>query len=170
MSEHSAKEKKAGVFDCRMCGHCCEGKGGIVVSSRDLRRLCDHMGLSPVEFERSWGERWGDKLHIRCGEDGRCVFFEKGAGCSVHEAKPDICRAWPFFRGNLVDAESYMLARDFCPGISVTESHAAFRRQGLDYLLENNLAGSAGKDEAMALQIADLLRLDAKNTEGEDDA
>lgn len=160
----------ASVFDCRMCGHCCEGKGGIIVSSHDLRRLCAHMSLSAEEFERSWGERWGGKLHIRCGEDGKCVFFKEGSGCSIHEAKPDICRAWPFFRGNLVDAESYMLARDFCPGISVTESHAEFRRQGVDYLLKNNLAGSSGKDEAMALQIADLLRLHAKNAEDEDDA
>lgn len=26
------------VFECRMCGHCCEGSGGIVVSPADVGR------------------------------------------------------------------------------------------------------------------------------------
>ena len=30
-----------------MCGHCCEGRGGIVVSPTDLARLASHMGQSP---------------------------------------------------------------------------------------------------------------------------
>ena len=28
------------AFSCKMCGHCCKGKGGIVVSPSDLKRLC----------------------------------------------------------------------------------------------------------------------------------
>ena len=37
------------VFNCRMCGHCCEGRGGIVVSPTDLARLAAHMGLAPKQ-------------------------------------------------------------------------------------------------------------------------
>ena len=33
------------AFDCHMCGHCCEGKGGIVVSPSDLQRLCDFLRM-----------------------------------------------------------------------------------------------------------------------------
>lgn len=30
---------KKTVFDCQMCGQCCEGEGGIVLSPKDLKRL-----------------------------------------------------------------------------------------------------------------------------------
>ena len=146
------------AFDCAMCGHCCEGKGGIVVSDKDLARLCAHMGVDAAMFEEQWGERRGKKLRVRTGEDGACVFFQQGAGCAVHAAKPDICRAWPFFRGNLVDNESFLLAADFCPGISRTCTHAAFVRQGLDCLQREGLVGGSGQDEAGALQVTDLLQ------------
>lgn len=151
------------AFDCRMCGHCCEGRGGIVVSAKDLERLSAHMGVGPDEFELLWGERRGRKLHIRAGEDGSCVFFDHGKGCMVHEAKPDICRAWPFFRGNLVDEESFILAGGFCPGIAGEAGHDEFVRQGLKYLLQNQLVGNAGPDEAGALQVSDLLEKLAKS-------
>ena len=78
-------------------------------------------------------------------------------------AKPDICRAWPYFRGNLLDPGSLELSKEFCPGIPSSLSHAAFARQGLDWLVRENLAGSAGADEANALQITDLLESLAEN-------
>ena len=37
------------VFNCRMCGHCCEGRGGIVVSPTDMVRLAAHMQLPPEQ-------------------------------------------------------------------------------------------------------------------------
>ena len=89
------KTPEAESFDCRRCGHCCRGSGGIVTSDGDLQRLCLHLHLSPEAFEKAWGERHGNKLHIRAGENGFCVFFREGPGCAVHEAKPDNCRAWP---------------------------------------------------------------------------
>ena len=82
----------------------------------------------------------------------------------MHIAKPDICRAWPYFRGNLIDSESYALAKDFCPGIPQEQSHEAFVRQGLSYLVRENLAGSFLADEAAALQVSDLLEALAYNT------
>ena len=97
---------KKSVFNCRMCGHCCEGKGGIIVSPADLTRLAAHLQQSPDSVVESFCERIGGKLKIRCGEDGYCVFFRQGSGCGVHEGKPAICRAWPFFRGNIEDPAS----------------------------------------------------------------
>ena len=150
-------------FDCLCCGHCCKGRGGIVVSFKDLKRLCGHLRMTGDEFESTWGERHGNKLHIRAGADGACAFFKNGAGCAVHVAKPDICRAWPYFRGNLLDADSLELSKAFCPGIPSALPHADFARQGLDLLVRENLAGSAGDDEANALQITDLLESLAEN-------
>lgn len=142
-------------FDCLMCGHCCEGTGGIVVSEKDLQRLCAHLDVTPEEFAEQWGVYKGEKLIIRTS-GAHCIFFVAGKGCGVHLAKPDICRAWPYFRGNLVDEESLSLAKDFCPGIPQELSHEDFVDQGLAYLHDNGLSGRGGADEAAALQIDDL--------------
>lgn len=58
------------VFDCRMCGHCCEGRGGIVVSPTDLARLAAHMGQSPESVVERYCYHVGGKLKIRSGSDG----------------------------------------------------------------------------------------------------
>ena len=36
---------KKTVFDCQMCGQCCEGEGGIVLSPKDLKRLYEGLNL-----------------------------------------------------------------------------------------------------------------------------
>ncbi len=145
------------AFNCQCCGHCCEGRGGIVVSPADLVRLCTHLAVPPEQFEASWGERHGEKLHIKTNDSNVCIFFEQGIGCAVHEAKPSICQAWPYFRGNLVDAESFALAKEFCPGIPAKQSFQSFVAEGLAYITTNKLAATSDKQEARALCIADLL-------------
>lgn len=160
----SAPESVPASFDCLCCGHCCKGRGGIVVSAKDLKRLCGHLGMTAELFEATWGERHGNKLHIRAGDDGSCVFFNENTGCTVHVAKPDICRAWPYFRGNLLDPDSLELSKEFCPGIPSTLSHTDFVRQGMACLVREGLIGTASSDEANALQVADLLASLAKNT------
>ena len=39
---------KKTVFDCQMCGQCCEGEGGIVLSPKDLKRLYEGLNLEKV--------------------------------------------------------------------------------------------------------------------------
>lgn len=142
------------AFDCRMCGHCCEGKGGIVVSPSDLQRLCDFLRMPADAVIAAYGEQAGDKLKIRCGEDGYCIFFRQGKGCIVHEGKPSICKAWPFFRGNIEDPESLTLAKDFCPGINPDISHEDFAREGMAYLEKERLLASDTRTEANALILS----------------
>ncbi len=144
------------VFDCRMCGGCCEGKGGIVVSPTDLKRICLHLDVDADTFEQRYGCIQNGKLKVRTGDDGFCIFFVQGAGCAVHIAKPDICRAWPFFRGNMIDNESFFLAKDYCAGIRPDSTHAEFVAEGLLYLQENSLQAQNTKTEAHALFPLDV--------------
>lgn len=139
------------AFDCRMCGQCCQGEGGIVVSPADLARICAFLGMTPEAFEATYGERRNGKLKVRTGPDGNCVFFAAGRGCTVHEGKPDICRAWPFFRGNLVDADSLGMAKEYCPGIRPDVRHAEFSAAGRAYLAARGLLASDCTCEANAL-------------------
>lgn len=122
------------AFTCRMCGCCCQGQGGILLTERDTERLAAHLGLSVAEMLERYTEPQDGKRGIRCAESGACVFQTPEGGCGVHAGRPDVCRAWPFFRGNLVDESSWRMIQDYCPGVNPEVGFAEFVRQGLDYL------------------------------------
>jgi hypothetical protein len=125
------------VFTCQRCGHCCLGEGGIVLARHDQERLAEHLGLDRENFLQRCAERRAGKLYLKTGEHGYCLFYSEG--CSVHPARPDVCRAWPFFRGNLLDELSFAMAREDCPGISQDAAHADFVREGLAVLRDEGL-------------------------------
>lgn len=139
------------VFDCRKCGTCCLGEGGIVLGPKDLARLAAHFSMDPKRFLAEYATLHNGKHKIRTGPDGSCLFFQAGKGCSVHEFKPDVCRAWPFFRGNMVDAASLEMAKEFCPGIRSDATHEEFVAEGRKYLDENGLLAEDPQKEANAL-------------------
>lgn len=144
---------RTATFSCQRCGKCCEGRGGIVIGPRDLPRLCAHFGLPPEEVLERYAEYIGGKPTIRCGSDGFCMFFKAGTGCAIHPARPAVCRAWPFFRGNLVDGISFAMAREDCPGISRTASHAEFAHEGFRYLEEYRLRAHDTMREGRAVIV-----------------
>ncbi|AMK11633.1 MAG: YkgJ family cysteine cluster protein [Pseudodesulfovibrio sp.] len=125
------------AFECRMCGHCCQGEGGIVMTGKDRRRLAAHLSVTEEELISRYCHQRGGKLHLNAGEDDYCVFYREG--CSVHPGRPDICRAWPYFRGNLVDETSWEMIQEYCPGVNPEAGHAEFVRQGREYLHTNDL-------------------------------
>ena len=129
--------KNQPAFECRRCGHCCRGTGGIVLTIKDRARLAAHLGMTINAFTAAYGDRKGGKLHLGVREDSLCVFFEDG--CAVHPARPDICRAWPYFRGNLADAVSWEMSFEYCTGINPDVSHEEFVRQGLASLLAQGI-------------------------------
>ena len=139
------------VFTCRRCGHCCQGAGGIVLAERDVERLCQHLKLDRDTLLSRYTETVGALPRLRCGEDGYCVFYKDG--CAIHPGRPDVCRAWPFFRGNIIDPESLFLAREDCPGINPAASHEEFARQGKAYLLRHGLVRSRGEGVPQALVL-----------------
>ncbi len=144
------------AFACRQCGHCCEGEGGIILASKDQIRLADHLGLTLDAFLERFSRPSGDKAQLDSRPDGFCIFFDQG--CTVHPARPDICRAWPFFRGNLLDASSWELSLEYCPGINPKVSHETFAREGLNYLQENALGHDGDTDAPNALCVKGIPR------------
>ncbi len=145
------------AFSCRMCGCCCLGQGGIVLTSRDQERLRTCLGLPLAEFLARYTEQQGEKVCLITNQANVCVFFETGQGCSVHASKPDICRAWPFFRGNLLDVMSWKMAQDVCPGINPDVEHRDFVSQGFMYLQAQDLVRSPDPQTPTALVVQDLI-------------
>lgn len=128
------------AFECRMCGHCCEGSGGIILTAKDQTRLAAYLEIRVEDLLNRYAEvQDGGKYGIITGDDNYCVFFRQGKGCTVHPGRPDVCRAWPFFRGNLVDAVAWEMVQEDCPGINADVPHAEFARQGREYLTELDL-------------------------------
>lgn len=125
-------------FACDCCGDCCHGTGGIVLRDTDAARLAVFLRISVAGFFERYAEEVRGKRRLRTGASGACIFAAEDL-CGVHEARPDICRAWPFFRGNLVDAVSFSMAAEGCAGLRGIVSHADFVRAGARYLLENGI-------------------------------
>ena len=136
------------VFACRCCGECCHGGGGIILRERDMIRLAGHFHLPAAGFCARYAEKARDKYRLRSGDDGACVFWSADTGCVVHEVKPDVCRAWPFFRGNLVDTTSYAMAGQACPGIATLASFDVFVRMGAAWLLAEDVFRAESEDNA----------------------
>ena len=150
--EHLFQDKTE-TFACQRCGKCCEGRGGIVVGPRDLTRLSVHFGLPGEEVLSRYTEVMGGKPTLKVGEDGFCMFFKEGRGCSIHPARPSVCRAWPFFRGNLIDNVSFEMAREDCPGIRREASHAQFAHEGFRYLEDYKLLCHDTRTEGRAVIV-----------------
>lgn len=141
------------IFICKQCGQCCEGRGGIILSKNDLSRLVSFLKLPSEVVIEKYTEMSNGKLKIKTGRDGKCIFFESEKGCAVHDGKPNICRAWPFFRGNLTDPASLGMAKEFCPGIDNEVAFEEFCRIGIEWLNEQGLIASDSANEANALII-----------------
>ena len=146
------------AFDCKRCGHCCQGEGGIVLTPRDRKRLAGHLALSVDDMLKQFAEQAGDKQRLRAGADGFCVFFLTGIGCGVHPGRPDICRAWPYFRGNLVDETSWEMIQSDCPGVEKSAGHEAFVQEGVDYLHDHDLIHEPGPETPHALVLTTSLK------------
>lgn len=149
------------VFACKRCGECCQGQGGIVLTPGDQTRLSACLEISLAAFLEGYTEKKQGKRVLGTKDSQACVFFQTGSGCLVHPQKPDLCRSWPFFRGNLLDELSWRMAQDSCPGINPEVEHREFVRQGLRYLQQQGLNHQPGPRTPQALVVDDLLPADA---------
>jgi Fe-S-cluster containining protein len=113
------------VFQCRQCGDCCVGRGGILVKPDEVEAMAALLALPETEFCRRFVEAsaLGPRL---IAADGVCVFLMAGGLCRVHPVKPFICRQWPFLPAILMDPDELEHAKGACPGINPACSHEDF--------------------------------------------
>ncbi len=146
----------AGIgFACSGCGDCCRGVGEdgslVMVGRAEARRVAEAAGLSfgetvepfPGEIEvRGRACRLGWAL-VRDG-DGACRFHD-GDRCAVYEARPWICRTYPF----MLDGDRLVASE--CPGLGVPISEADARALAADLLARREI------EEAEAAGVHDVL-------------
>lgn len=86
--------KRADGEDCRRCGECCAME--IPLTLLDIHRIAEFRGLPD---EEAFGAVVQDEIStlssifkIRKDKSGMCIFLAEGEGCTIHPAKPNICR------------------------------------------------------------------------------
>lgn len=77
-------------YVCHSCGRCCHGRV-IVVNPYELVRLARYRGVSTTALIAESTQ--GGTL-LRRDDDEACVFLT-AQGCSVHPARPLVCRTYP---------------------------------------------------------------------------
>jgi Fe-S-cluster containining protein len=102
MAERVIKdEQPRALFNCSKCpAFCCSIYERVKVNRRDLRRLARHFGVSEEVAERRYTrERDGERVLKRVPDslfEETCTFLDqKTRGCTIYEARPEVCRGYP---------------------------------------------------------------------------
>ncbi len=106
------------VFECRKCGECCYGEGGIFVDWEEIERIAHFLHLTPKAFLSQFCYERHGRSYVRSGPDNFCIFYNNKKGCEIHPVKPARCGLWPFYPAIVNDKENWELAKEACPGIN----------------------------------------------------
>lgn len=84
---------------CNFCpGICCYRLPGssLFVTATDINRIARHFRVTDGEVRKQYIEN-RNTFHVR--DDGSCIFLANGKlnkRCSIHAARPEQCRAFPY--------------------------------------------------------------------------
>lgn len=120
---------KADTCGCEGCnGACCKGMGeSIVLDPYDVHRLCLYLGVTVEKLLETVAEfNYSDGIilpNIRMNEkNGGCAFLDDNSRCTVHEARPGVCRLFPLGRAWLSeDRFGYILQKNECERAGLTK-------------------------------------------------
>ena len=115
-------------FSCRRCGACCTGEPGHVwLGAGEAAALAARLGMAEAAFIARYARlAWG-LWSLREEADGRCIFFEPGAGCAVYQARPRQCRTWPFWPRIVASPLAWEEEAASCPGMGSGDLFSAER-------------------------------------------
>jgi len=115
------------VFNCRRCGECCRGEGGIYIRPEEVAGPARLLDLSEKAFIAEYTEPRYGQLALKTNEEGFCLMQDPKTGaCRIHAYKPPMCRDWPFFYGILGNRDGFEAAKQACPGIAAEASWEEF--------------------------------------------
>jgi Fe-S-cluster containining protein len=86
-------------FQCQQSGKCCH-HNEVMLNPYDIMEAAKYLKISSVDFlDKYCTVHIGDSSHLPIAmlkqiQTGQCAFLKKGI-CSIHPAKPKICRAFP---------------------------------------------------------------------------
>ncbi|MEW6670007.1 MAG: YkgJ family cysteine cluster protein [Thermodesulfobacteriota bacterium] len=117
------------AFECKRCGACCFGEGGISVEGDEAERIAGFLGTSLESFLSAHCYSSRGRVYIGTGQNGYCIFYHPDRQCTIHPVKPRRCALWPFYPALLMDRDAWDLAKDACPGLNRDSTFEDFVRQ-----------------------------------------
>ena len=100
-------------FRCTRCGRCCRWPGYVLLTDEDITRMAHKMDVREEVCIQKYTRLASNRAQLSLidAPDGACIFLE-GDQCSMYEARPAQCRAFPFPSAT----------PDGCPGLTVLPS------------------------------------------------
>ncbi len=123
----SNSEKIHKVFQCQQCGECCQGRGGIFPSKREIDLIAQYLKMPVAHLVKNFLEPTPLGLAVKNKPGAGCIFNENGR-CGIHPVKPRICRDWPFLTAILLHENEFEAAKEACPGLNSDSRHEDFLR------------------------------------------
>ena len=111
-------------FECIECGNCCSGpdEGYIWIKKPEIELLAKHLNVPVEKLREKYLKRMG--LHTTIVEKPKskdCIFLKSVEGkkiCSIYPVRPNQCRTWPFWFGNILNPNTWNRSGRKCPGIN----------------------------------------------------
>jgi Fe-S-cluster containining protein len=108
-------------FQCQPgCTKCCEQKGFVYFTERDIERTAEFLSMPKEKFESRFIYRTRNTRRLRTPQHGQCIFLGDG-GCSIHPVKPAQCRIFPFWPELVESAKEWHGTAAWCPGMGKGE-------------------------------------------------
>jgi Fe-S-cluster containining protein len=108
-------------FACQAgCTRCCEQQGFVYLTEDDIPRLAAFLRMTSRAFEERYVYRTKRLRRLRVPRHAQCEFLKDGA-CSVHQAKPFQCAAFPFWPELVGNRKNWRRTAEWCPGIDKGE-------------------------------------------------
>jgi uncharacterized protein len=108
-------------FECQpRCTKCCEQQGFVYLTEGDIPRLAEFLKMTAAAFEQRYVYRTRNIRRLRVPRHAQCEFLKDG-GCSVHQAKPFQCAAFPFWPDLVGNRKNWCKTGEWCPGIDKGE-------------------------------------------------
>ncbi len=105
------------LFECTMCGQCCQGYGGTYISHQDSKKIATFLNVTHDKLISQYTKTSGARILLTQQENGYCIFWDQYKACLIHPVKPNMCVNWPFIQPVLNDISNWEIMAALCPGI-----------------------------------------------------
>ncbi len=99
---------------CTNCGGCCRNSPFVELSDEEMERLRAFTGLEATDFSDS-DRALVPRRFLRFQASGSCVFLAEDSGravCRVYDARPGVCRSYPFTASQEKECEATWRKRE----------------------------------------------------------